>query len=90
MMCNEHAYCLAVERLTGVDVPERAQYIRVMFAEITRILNHLMWIGAHALDIGAMAVFCMLSVNVKILMDCYEAVWCADACGVFSSWWCIP
>ena len=54
MMCNEHAYVLAIERLLGVTVPIRAQYIRVMFDEITRVLNHLMWLGAHALDIGAM------------------------------------
>src|SRR5205807_6136324 len=47
MLSNEHAYCLAVERLLGVDVPVRAQYIRVMFDEITRILNHLLWLGAH-------------------------------------------
>ena len=47
MMCNEHAYCLAIERLLGIDVPIRAQYIRVMFDEITRLLNHLMWLGAH-------------------------------------------
>jgi NADH-quinone oxidoreductase subunit D len=57
MLCNEHAYCLAVERLLGVEVPVRAQYIRVMFDEITRILNHLLWLGAHGLDIGAMTVF---------------------------------
>src|SRR6188472_1816224 len=50
MMCNEHAYVLAIERLLGVTVPIRAQYIRVMFDEITRVLNHLMWLGAHALD----------------------------------------
>ena len=54
MMCNEHGYVLALERMLGVEAPERAQYIRVMFDEITRILNHLMWLGAHALDIGAM------------------------------------
>ncbi len=54
MMCNEHAYCLAIEKLLGVDVPMRAQYIRVMFDEITRLLNHLMWLGAHGLDCGAM------------------------------------
>ena len=47
MMCNEHAYCLAIERLLGIEVPLRAQYIRVMFDEITRILNHLLWLGAH-------------------------------------------
>ena len=52
MMCNEHAYCLAIERLLGIEVPMRAQYIRVMFDEITRILNHLLWLGAHALDVG--------------------------------------
>jgi Ni,Fe-hydrogenase III large subunit len=47
MMCNEHAYCLAIEKLMGIDVPIRAQYIRVMFSEITRLMNHLMWLGAH-------------------------------------------
>ncbi len=52
MMVNEHAYCLAVERLIGVEVPLRAQYIRVMFDEITRILNHLMSVGSHALDVA--------------------------------------
>src|SRR3989454_1181914 len=57
MMCNEHAYVLAIERLLGVEVPIRAKYIRVMFDEITRILNHLLWLGAHGLDIGAMTVF---------------------------------
>jgi NADH-quinone oxidoreductase subunit D len=57
MMCNEHAYVAAIERLLGITPPPRAQYIRVMFDEITRILNHLMWLGAHGLDIGAMTVF---------------------------------
>ncbi len=47
MMCNEHAYCLAIEKLLGIQVPVRAQYIRVMFSEITRLLNHLMWLGSH-------------------------------------------
>ncbi|MCL4725546.1 MAG: NADH-quinone oxidoreductase subunit D, partial [Rhodocyclaceae bacterium] len=56
MMCNEHAYCLAVEKLLGVEVPLRAQYIRVMMDEVTRILNHLLNIGTHALDIGAMTM----------------------------------
>jgi NADH-quinone oxidoreductase subunit D len=74
MMCNEHAYCLAIEKLTGVDVPLRGQYIRVMFAEITRILNHLLWIGAHALDIGAMTMFLYAFREREDLMDCYEAV----------------
>src|ERR1017187_8555204 len=57
MMCNEHAYCLAIEKLLGVDVPIRAQYIRVMFAEITRLMNHLMFLGSHGLDCGAMNIF---------------------------------
>ena len=74
MMCNEHAYCLAIEKLVGVEVPLRAQYIRVMFAEITRILNHLLWIGAHALDIGAMTMFLYAFREREDLMDCYEAV----------------
>ncbi|MDT8370756.1 MAG: NADH-quinone oxidoreductase subunit D [Gammaproteobacteria bacterium] len=74
MMCNEHAYVMAIEKLLGVQVPERAQYIRVMFDEITRILNHLMWLGAHGLDIGAMTVFLYCFREREDLMDCYEAV----------------
>ncbi len=74
MMCNEHAYVLAVERLLGVQVPVRAQYIRVMFDEITRILNHLMWLGAHGLDIGAMTMFLYCFREREDLMDAYEAV----------------
>jgi NADH-quinone oxidoreductase subunit D len=74
MMANEHAYCLAIERLIGVDVPERAQYIRVMFAEITRLLNHLMWLGAHALDCGAMNVLLYAFREREDLFDLYEAV----------------
>ena len=74
MMCNEHAYVLAIESLLGVVPPIRAQYIRVMFDEITRIRNHLMWLGAHALDIGAMAVFLYSFREREDLMDCYEAV----------------
>jgi len=74
MMCNEHAYCMAVEKLLGVEVPLRAQYIRVMFDEITRILNHLMSLGSHALDVGAMAVFLYAFREREDLMDCYEAV----------------
>jgi NADH-quinone oxidoreductase subunit D len=74
MMSNEHAYVLAIEKLTGIQVPVRAQYIRVMFDEITRILNHLMWIGAHALDVGAMTVFLYAFREREDLMDCYEAV----------------
>ncbi len=74
MMCNEHAYVLAIEKLLGVTPPVRAQYIRVMFDEITRILNHCLWLGAHALDIGAMTVFLYCFREREDLMDCYEAV----------------
>jgi NADH-quinone oxidoreductase subunit D len=74
MMCNEHGYVLAMERLLGIEAPLRAQYIRVMFDEITRILNHLLWIGAHALDVGAMTVFLYAFREREDLMDCYEAV----------------
>ncbi|HVY64474.1 MAG TPA: NADH-quinone oxidoreductase subunit D [Gammaproteobacteria bacterium] len=74
MMCNEHGYVLAIERLLGITPPLRAQYIRVMFDEITRILNHLMWLGAHGLDIGAMAMFLYCFREREDLMDCYEAV----------------
>ncbi|MEO8671206.1 MAG: NADH-quinone oxidoreductase subunit D [Tahibacter sp.] len=74
MMCNEHAYVRAIEKLLGVEAPIRAQYIRTMFDEITRILNHLMWIGSNALDLGAMAVFLYAFREREELMDCYEAV----------------
>jgi len=74
MMVNEHAYVMAIEKLLDVDVPLRAQYIRVMFDEITRILNHLLWLGAHALDVGAMTVFLYAFREREDLMDCYEAV----------------
>ena len=74
MMCNEHAYVMAIEKLMGVEPPLRAQYIRVMFDEITRILNHLMSLGSHALDVGAMAVFLYAFREREDLMDCYEAV----------------
>ena len=74
MMSNEHAYCLAIEKLLGVEVPIRAQYIRVMFDEITRLLNHLLWLGAHALDVGAMTPFLYCFREREDLMDVYEAV----------------
>jgi NADH-quinone oxidoreductase subunit D len=74
MMCNEHAYVMAIEKLLGLEIPTRAQYIRVMFDEITRILNHLMWLGAHGLDIGAMTVFLYCFREREDLMDVYEAV----------------
>lgn len=74
MMCSEHAYCLAIERMVGVEVPLRAQYIRVLFDEITRILNHLLWIGAQGLDVGAMTMMLYAMREREDLVDCYEAV----------------
>ena len=88
MMCNEHAYVMAIEKLLQLEVPLRAQYIRVMFDEITRILNHLLWLGAHALDVGAMTVFLYAFRDREDLMDCYEAVSGAqNACRLLPSWW---
>jgi NADH-quinone oxidoreductase subunit D len=74
MMCSEHAYVRAIEKLLGIEAPERAQYIRTMYDEITRILNHLMWLGTHALDVGAMTMFLYCFREREDLMDCYEAV----------------
>ncbi len=74
MMCSEHAYCLAIEKMLGVEVPVRAQYIRVMFDEITRVLNHLLWIGAHGIDVGAMTMMLYAMREREDLVDCYEAV----------------
>ena len=74
MMVNEHAYVMAIEKLLQIQVPERAQYIRVMLDEITRVLNHLLWLGAHALDVGAMTVFLYAFREREDLMDCYAAV----------------
>jgi len=74
MLCNEHGYVLALEKLLGVTAPIRAQYIRVMYDEITRILNHLMWLGTHALDVGAMTMFLYCFREREDLMDMYEAV----------------
>jgi NADH-quinone oxidoreductase subunit D len=74
MMCNEHAYVMAIEKLLNIKIPQRAEYIRVLFSEITRILNHLMNVGAHALDVGAMAVFLYTFREREDLLDCYEAV----------------
>lgn len=74
MMCNEHAYVRAIEKLLGVEAPLRAQYIRTMFDEVTRILNHLLWLGAIAIDLGAMTVFLYCFREREDLFDCYEAV----------------
>jgi NADH-quinone oxidoreductase subunit D len=74
MMCNEHAYVRAIEALLGIEAPIRAQYIRTLFDEITRVLNHLLWIGSSGLDLGAMAVFLYAFREREELIDCYEAV----------------
>jgi len=74
MMCNEHGYVLAIEKLLGITPPLRAQYIRVMFDEITRILNHTFWIGTGALDIGAMTATLYCFREREFLLDIYEAV----------------
>ena len=73
MMCQEHCYSLAVEKLLACEVPLRAQYIRVLFAEITRILNHLLWLSTHALDIGAMTPFLWMFEDRETLLEFYEA-----------------
>lgn len=74
MMCNEQCYSLAIEKLLNIDVPLRAKYIRVLFAEITRILNHIMGIGTHALDVGALTPFFWLFEEREKLMEFYERV----------------
>jgi NADH-quinone oxidoreductase subunit D len=74
MMCNEHAYVRAIEQLLGIEAPERAQWIRTLFDEITRVLNHLMWLGSNGLDLGAMTLFLYAFREREELMDCYEAV----------------
>ena len=73
-LCSEHGYILAIEKLLGIQPPIRAQYIRVMFDEMTRILNHLMWLAAQALDLGAMTVFLYCFREREALIDCYEGV----------------
>ena len=74
MLCNEHGYVMAIERLLGIEAPIRAQYIRTMYDEITRLLNHLLWLGTHGLDVGAMTMFIYCFREREDLMDCYEAV----------------
>lgn len=74
MMCQEHTYALAVENLLQISVPKRAQYIRVLFAEITRILNHLLAVGCHAMDVGAMTPFLWAFEEREKLMEFYERV----------------
>ena len=74
MMCNEQAYCLALEKMLGIEVPMRAKFIRVMFAEITRLLNHLMWLGSHGNDIGSSTILIYTFREREDLFDMYEAV----------------
>lgn len=74
MMCQEHTYSLAVETLLQLKIPERAKYIRVIFAEITRILNHLLAIGCHAMDVGAMTPFMWAFEEREKLFEFYERV----------------
>lgn len=74
MMSQEHSYCLAVEKLCNVKIPLRSQYIRVLFAEITRILNHLLAVGCHAMDVGAMTPFLWSFEEREKLMEFYERV----------------
>nr|QWK44477.1 NADH dehydrogenase subunit 7 [Cymathaere triplicata] len=74
MMCQEHTYALAVENLLQISVPKRAQCIRVLFAEITRILNHLLAVGCHAMDVGAMTPFLWAFEEREKLMEFYERV----------------
>ncbi len=73
-MSNNMAFCGAVEKLMGVDVPMRAQYLRVILLELTRINSHLVWLGTHALDIGAMSVFIYCMREREMLLDIYECV----------------
>ena len=74
MMCQEHTYVLAVENLLQVSIPRRAQHIRVLFAEITRILSHLLAVGCHAMDVGAMTPFLWSFEEREKLMEFYERV----------------
>nr|YP_009454571.1 NADH dehydrogenase subunit 7 [Endarachne binghamiae]AUG32959.1 NADH dehydrogenase subunit 7 [Endarachne binghamiae] len=74
MMCQEHTYALSVENLLQISIPKRAQYIRVLFAEITRILNHLLAVGCHAMDVGAMTPFLWAFEEREKLMEFYERV----------------
>lgn len=74
MMSQEHSYCLSIEKLFNAQIPKRAQYIRVMFAELTRILNHLLAVGCHAMDVGAMTPFLWAFEEREKLMEFYERV----------------
>jgi NADH-quinone oxidoreductase subunit D len=73
-MTNNLAYALAVEKLLGLEIPERAQYLRVLFNELTRIQSHLVWLGTHAMDIGALTVFLYCFREREDLLRIFEAV----------------
>jgi NADH-quinone oxidoreductase subunit D len=73
-LSNNLGYCLAVERLIGIEVPKRAQYIRVLLTELTRIASHLVWLGTHAIDLGAMSVFLYTFREREELMKIFEYV----------------
>ncbi len=73
-MNNELAYCLAVEKLLGIEVPKRAQYIRVLMSELTRIISHLVWLGTHAMDAGALSVFLYCFAEREKILEMYEAI----------------
>jgi len=74
MLAQEHSYCIAIEKLINCKIPERAKYIRVIFAEITRILNHLLAVGCHAMDVGAMTPMLWAFEEREKLMEFYERV----------------
>src|SRR5277367_423173 len=73
-LSNNLAYCLAVEKLLGLEVPKRAQYIRVLLTELTRIGSHLVWLGTHAIDLGAMSVFLYCFREREELLKIFELV----------------
>ena len=79
-MSQEHCFSLAVENLLKIKIPERAKYIRVLFCELTRILNHFSCISAQGLDVGAMTPFLWLFEEREKIMAFYEQEWCEDAC----------
>jgi NADH-quinone oxidoreductase subunit D len=74
MMCNEHAYVLAIEQLLGIEPPVRARYIRTMFDELTRLGNHMLWIASSGIDLGAMTIFLYAFREREQILDMYEAV----------------
>jgi len=74
MICQEHAYCLTVENLINLNIPTRAKFIRVLFIELTRILNHLIGISTHAMDVGALSPFLYVMEEREKIMEFYERI----------------